>query len=281
MPHRSMALLSAALLGLATAGEMRAADGRTGTAPAADAGGSVDQRTTRVLFVGNSHTATHRLPEVVAALARRQGVALEVGMLAEPGHSLGDHLADGRLQAALQRADWDWVVLQQGPSSRPESRVDLRRSVTAIAETLRGRPARIALMSVWPHRGHPASSLAAEESYRQAAAAIDACVLPVATAWRLAGPADHAPRLYQRDQLHATRAGTVLAALIVGLGLVGPDDTAPPPSAGDTMPSDAVDELQVLRQLAARAHRDEPRRCEGATTGTPPSTSAIDPDTRP
>ena len=272
MPHRSMVLLSAALLGLAAAGGVRAADGPTGAPPSADAGATVNPHATRVLFVGNSHTATHRLPAVVAALAQRQGVALEVGMLAEPGHSLGDHLAGGRLQAALQRADWDWVVLQQGPSSRPESRVDLRRSVTAIAEALHGRRARIALMSVWPHRRDRASSLAAEESYRQAAAAIDACVLPVATAWRLAAADDSAPRLYQRDQLHATRAGTVLAALTVGLGVVGPDRAEPTPATGDATQPDAISELQVLRQLAARAHRDEPRRCEVATAG--PSTAA-------
>ena len=273
MPHRSMALLSAALLGLAAAGQAGAADGRASAATGA--GATAAPHTTRVLFVGNSHTATHRLPEVVAALAQRQGVALEVGMLAEPGHSLGDHLAGGRLQAALQRADWDWVVLQQGPSSRPESRVDLRRSVTAITEALHGRRARIALMSVWPHRRDRASSLAAEESYRQAAAAIDACVLPVATAWRLAAADDAAPRLYQRDQLHATRAGTVLAALTVGLGLIGPDRAAPPPATGDTTSPDAVNELRVLREFAARAHRDEPRRCEAATAG-PSTASAID-----
>ena len=278
MPHRSMVLLSAALLGLAAAGGVRAADGSTGTTPSADAGATVNPHATRVLFVGNSHTATHRLPAVVAALAQRQGVTLGVEMVAEPGHSLGDHLAGGRLKAALQRADWDWVVLQQGPSSRPESRVDLRRSVTAIAEALRGRRARIALMSVWPHRRDRASSLAAEESYRQAAAAIDACVLPVATAWRLAGSADGAPRLYQRDQLHATRAGTVLAALTVGLGLVGPGRAAPPPATGNTTSPDAVNELQVLREFAARAHRDEPRRCEAATT-KPSTASAIDKDT--
>ena len=278
MPHRSMVLLSVALLGLAAAGGVRAADGPTGATPSADAGATVNPHATRVLFVGNSHTATHSLPEVVAALARRQGVALEVGMLAEPGHSLGDHLADGRLQAALQRADWDWVVLQQGPSSRPESRVDLRRSVTAIAEALRGRSARIALMSVWPHRRDRASSLAAEESYRQAAAAIDACVLPVATAWRLAAADDSAPGLYQRDQLHATRAGTVLAALTVSLGLIGPDRAGPTPATEDTTSPDAVNELRVLREFAARAHRDEPRRCEATTVG--PSTAApIETDT--
>lgn len=277
MPHRSMALLSAALLGLAAAGQVGAVDGRASAATGA--GATAAPRASRVLFVGNSHTATHRLPEVVAALARRQGVALEVGMLAEPGHSLGDHLAGGRLRAALQRADWDWVVLQQGPSSRPESRVDLRRSVTAITEALHGRRARIALMSVWPHRRDRASSLAAEESYRQAAAAIGACVLPVATAWRLAAADDAAPRLYQRDQLHATRAGTVLAALTVGLGLIGPDRAAPPPATGDTTSPDAVNELRVLREFAARAHHNEPRRCEAATAG-PSAAATIDKDTR-
>lgn len=261
MPHRSMFVLTAALLGLATVGDVPASDGRTPRTDVADTGAGRDPRATRVLFVGNSHTATHALPEVVAALARPHGVPLEVAMLAEPGHSLGDHLAGGRLHEALEQADWDWVVLQQGPSSRPASRVDLLRSVTRIADALRGRPARIALMSVWPHRRDRASSRAAEESYRQAAAAIDACVLPVATAWRLAGAAGGTPRLYQRDHLHATRPGTVLAALTVVHGLVGRDFAEPGPGA-------ATEELQLLRQLAARAHRDEPRRCDrDASTG--------------
>ena len=48
MPHRSMVLLSAALLGLATAGGVRAADGPTGTTPAADSGATVNPHAARV-----------------------------------------------------------------------------------------------------------------------------------------------------------------------------------------------------------------------------------------
>ena len=117
----------------------------------------------RVLFVGNSHTYTNDLPRIVAALATQRGVELDTDMLAEPGVSLGDHLGARRLRRLLQR-EWDWVVLQQGTSSLPESRRDLVVSTRAIAELLRGRTTRIALISIWPQRRYLASSLAAEAS---------------------------------------------------------------------------------------------------------------------
>lgn len=216
----------------------------------------------RVLFVGNSHTATHDLPLVVATLARERGVEIETVMLAEPGLSLGDHLARRELQRAL-REEWHWAVLQQGPSSLPESRTDLIRSAKLVANELKGRAVRIALMSTWPHRRYLASSLAAEESYRLAAEAIGACVMPAATAWRHALGDGQAPRLYQRDQLHATRAGTVLAALSILPGLVGEDQSGLRTLPGKA-PSGMSDELHVLRAAAWRAHQDEPLRC---TTG--------------
>ena len=259
MPPRPVFLLLSLLLCLAVAPRLAASE--TGTSEPAT---STMAPAVRVLFVGNSHTSTNNLPLVVARLARQQGVELEVGMLAEPGHSLGDHLSGRRLPVALRTKEWDWVVMQQGPSSLPESRADLVRSATAIAVELHGRPTRIALLSVWPHRRYRASSLAAEASYRQAATAIDACVLPAATAWRFASTFEDAPRLYQRDQLHATRAGTVLTALTVLHGLVGESRHDLSAMAGDASPSDAPGELDVLRAVARRAHLGEPRRCTGA-----------------
>lgn len=226
------------------------------------ANGADAVRATRVLFVGNSHTATNDLPSVVGALAQQRGVVLDVEVLAEPGMSLGDHLAGRRLRGLLGQ-DWDWVLLQQGPSSLPESRDDLVRSAAAIAAELRGRPARVALWSAWPHHRHRASSLAAEESYRQAAAASGGCVMPVATAWRHALAADQAPRLYQRDRLHATPGGTLLAALSILPGLLGGERSGVSPTA-DEPAADRSTRLHVLRAAAWRAHQEEPRRCSGA-----------------
>ena len=215
----------------------------------------------RVLFVGNSHTYTNDLPGMVAGLAAMRGVDLQTGMVAEPGHSLADHLAQPRLREALQ-GEWDWVVLQQGPSSTARGRAQLIRSVEAISAELGTRPARIALMSIWPAKADRASTLAAEENYRLGAIAVDACVLPVATAWRHALAAGDAPRLYRHDRLHATAAGTLLAALTVVPGLLGD----PAPGEGGAVapaPAGPSGELHRLQASALRAHREEPRRCDG------------------
>ncbi|MBB1061483.1 SGNH/GDSL hydrolase family protein [Marilutibacter spongiae] len=220
--------------------------------------GAPPVRPLRILFVGNSHVATHDLPALVTTLAGHQGVALDIEPLAMPGHSLADHLAGQRLQRALARP-WDWVVLQQGPSARPASRAELIASTGTIAARLRGRPVRIALMSTWPDQRHRRDTLAAETSYREAAEAIGACVLPVATAWRHALASDEPPHLYQGDRLHATATGAVLAALAIvpaftdGEGIDRSIDAA---ASGDE-----ARVLQGLAAAAARAYRDEPLRC--------------------
>lgn len=248
--------------------------------------------TLRVLFVGNRYTYVNELPAMVAAMGATQGVSLRVTMRAEPDYSLADHLRDRRLRVLLSQP-WDWVVLQQGPSSLPQSRAELiestrilvqklrraqdwrRReamglgplgsaSVTARmvgppSEALRG-PVRIALFAAWPQLHYADSSPNAEESYRLAAEAVHACVLPVAAAWRIAREAGDAPRLYHADQTHPTHAGSVLAALTILPGLLG--QTAPSPLAAPAG-ADAVERarLQRLEQAARRALDEEPRRC--------------------
>jgi hypothetical protein len=215
--------------------------------------------TLRVLFVGNSYLFVNRLPDVVASLAAPHGTRLEVTMRAEPDFALSDHLRHRRTLAAFER-EWDWVVLQQGPSSREDSRRELIDSVRRIAARLDGRAARIGLMSAWPQQRYLESSLEGERSYRLAAAAIDACVLPVATAWRLAREAAPGLRLYQSDRLHPTPTGTVLAALTILPGLVEPARATLAPA----LPDAPLPEQQRLRALdaAARAANDvETERC--------------------
>lgn len=214
----------------------------------------------RVLFVGNSHTYIHDVPRIVAAFAAQRGVEIEVGMLADPGHSLADHLARSQLRHRLKR-DWDWVVLQQGPSALPESRADLVRSAGRIAAQLQGRPVRIALMSVWPQRGHRDMSMDAEESYRVAARAIGACVLPAASAWRLALAAAEPPALYQRDRMHATRAGAVLAALTILPGLIGAERSGLEALVAEPAP-DTPAGIRQLQAAAWSAHREEAANCD-------------------
>jgi hypothetical protein len=250
--------------------------------------------TLRVLFVGNSYTYVNDLPALVAAMGATQGVTVQVTMRAEPDYSLADHLRDRRLRVLLS-LPWDWVVLQQGPSSLPASRAELIESTRELAqrlrraqewrrrqalglgpmggvppsasarvsgppsEALRG-PARIALFAAWPQLPYADSSPAAEESYRLAARSVRACVLPVAAAWRLARTSGEAPRLYRPDAIHPTGPGTILAALTIVTGLLGLDA---PPSLLAEENADPVEQprLKALEEAARRALAEEPLRC--------------------
>ena len=68
-------------------------------------GAGAQQRHLRVLFVGNSLTATNDLPATVAAIARGVGhTAIDVQMVAPGGYALEDHWAGGAALAALRTA---------------------------------------------------------------------------------------------------------------------------------------------------------------------------------
>jgi len=75
----------------------------------------------RVLFIGNSLTYANDLPGLVQALAAGSaagGSPIDVAMVASPDVSLDDHLASGEASRAIAGGRWDFVVLQQGPTSQ-------------------------------------------------------------------------------------------------------------------------------------------------------------------
>src|SRR5260221_4475747 len=81
------------------------------------------RRPFRMLFVGNSLTSANDLPAMVRALSQAAGddPPLETQMVAFGGFALEDDLARGDAPRAIARGGWDVVVLQQGPSTLPES----------------------------------------------------------------------------------------------------------------------------------------------------------------
>jgi len=170
-----------------------------------------------VLFIGNSLTQANDLPLRVADLARDAGTALEVSAVVAPGFSLEDHLASGEAAARLRARRWSVVVLQQGPSTLPESRDALVRDAQRFAALARAAGARPALLVVWPLPGQRQADVSA--SYRAAAQAVDGIVLPAGDAWQQALSRDHSLRLTVSDGFHPTPLGTYLAALAIHCAL--------------------------------------------------------------
>jgi hypothetical protein len=169
----------------------------------------------RVLFVGNSLTATNDLPAQVAALAEATGRKLEYRTVAFGGYNLEDHWTGGEARRALAGDGWDVVVLQQGPSAFPESQADLRLWATRFADEARAHGTRPALLTVWPEGWRVAALPEVIKSYSRAAVAARAELLPAGVAWQLAWRCSARAPLYGPDDFHPSPTGTYAAALVV------------------------------------------------------------------
>jgi hypothetical protein len=180
-------------------------------------GSAADAETTslRILFVGNSLTQTNDLPAQVAALAAANGRKLEYQTIAFGGYNLEDHWNRGDARAALTTRGWDVVVMQQGPSALPESQADLRKWAIRWADEARAVGTRPALMTVWPESYRKSALGEVIASYRRAAQAARAELLPAGSAWRETWGCDARLPLYGPDGFHPSRLGTYTAALVV------------------------------------------------------------------
>lgn len=180
---------------------------------AADAGKAAGRR---VLFIGNSFTYSNDLPSIVEALAAATGQERFIHEeVVFGGYSLEDHWNDGQARKAIARGGWELVVMQHGPSAR-DGRPTMYEYAPRFAREIRGIGARPALFMVWPERARLASDFdRCSETYRTAAERIDGLLFPGGEAWQEAWKLDPGLPLYSSDDLHPSKTGSYLVALVM------------------------------------------------------------------
>lgn len=250
MGRRRPASRRAALAGWLALLALLALAGRPGAA------GAPAPAPLHVLFVGNSLTFTHDLPQLVAALADSAGRPLEARSVTASGINLDVHWRGGKARRLLARGGWDVVVLQQGPSASSAGRALLREYARRFNGEIRKAGARPALYMVWPAKGRLGELDAVRESYRLAARDVDGVFLPAGEAWRLAWQRDSSLPLYGPDQRHPSALGTYLAALVITSRLTGVEPAALPASlrlASGAVIRVSASRVELLRAAAAEA----------------------------
>ena len=191
------------------AGAAVASCGSSGTAPDTDP-------TLRILFIGNSLTYANDLPATVQRLGQSDhSRSVVVSSVAFGNYSLEDHWNRGDAQRAIASARWDLVVLQQGPSALPESRVLLIDYATRFAGEIRTIGGRPAMYMVWPGLDREAEWSAVSASYAAAAEAVDGMLLPAGEALRAVRAGTPSIPLFEGDGFHPSVAGTYGVALVI------------------------------------------------------------------
>jgi len=169
----------------------------------------------RVLFIGNSYLYTQDIPGIVQAFAdSAKGDHLAVQTISGPDMALIDHWNAGDARQEIAKGGWEWVVLQQGPSSVDVNRDTLRLATKLFAGDMARVNARPALFSAWPTETRRQDFDRAIESYALAATDVNGLFVPVAAAWLAAWKRDSNLQLYA-DGLHPSLAGAYLSALVV------------------------------------------------------------------
>lgn len=199
-----------------------------------------------LLFMGNSHTSSSGLTEMVAAMVRAALPGKSVEAVVAPGSMFLDERATdaGTLQL-LRSRNWTFVVLQAQKHSTgglfeslaTELLIRIAREILAVP----------ILFPEWPRRGiaetHRIFDLLASIARRA-----PACVAPIGQAWDLAIARHPELALYAADGIHSTPAGAFLTALIIAATITGFSPSGLP--AFEDIGVDAAVQAQ-LRAIAA------------------------------
>lgn len=187
----------------------------------------------RVLFVGNSFTATNLMPNIVRDIAVTMGDTLEVDFNAPGGFTFEDHSTDPGTIGKMSLGTWNYVVLQE-QSQRPAfSDTDVDKDVFPYAQDLDSMVhkfnacGRSVFFQTWGYKNGdgancpifpPICTYKGMDSmlarrYEQMAVANDAILSPVGAVFKYIRNTYPSIELYLGDDMHPSVAGSYAAAV--------------------------------------------------------------------
>ncbi|WP_394971642.1 SGNH/GDSL hydrolase family protein [uncultured Croceitalea sp.] len=168
-----------------------------------------------VLFIGNSLTYTNNLPELVSKIALGKNVTLKTTTVANPNYALIDHWNDGEIQKLISENTYDFVIVQQGPSSQPEGRKMLLNDGAKIKELCEINNAKLVYFMVWPSKQYYYTFDDVIKNHIEAATKNDALLAPVGAVWKVHFDKTGDYSFYGNDGFHPSLKGSKKAAEVI------------------------------------------------------------------
>lgn len=180
------------------------------------------QNSKKVLFIGNSYTFIHDIPNITKSLAESAGDNLTLDKSVFGGYTLELHLNNTSTINKIKESNWDHIVLQE-QSLRPAYNflkfyegVDL---FTELINTITPCVNRTLLYMTWGRQenwNYPYLHMQelTTNAYNNVAKIFDTEVAPVGVAWKKVIQERGDINLYLQDQSHQNIAGAYLAACV-------------------------------------------------------------------
>jgi hypothetical protein len=136
-------------------------------------------------------------------------------MIAYANYALEDHWNDGRIQQLIATKKYDFVIVQQGPSSQPDGRAMLLNDGARIKALCITYNTQLAFFMVWPAVANFNNFDEVIKNYTDAATVSNSLLCPVGKIWKEHFSATSDYSYYGPDMFHPSKKGSESAALII------------------------------------------------------------------
>jgi hypothetical protein len=203
-----------------------------------------------ILFIGNSHTSFHDLPNLVCKMITFRRPGREVHSRVLGVNHLDDTARRPQYRQEIESQPWKYVVLQ-GQKISASGRFDYsRKEGIDIAKLARSRGAEVLFFSEWGLQNVEGDGARTEKIYQEMARAAGVGLVPVGRAWDLALAGRPDLPLYAPDGNHQSAVGAFLTACVLAGRLTG---ESPAPLAAFSYPDVNEKDRKFLADSAAKA----------------------------
>ena len=168
-----------------------------------------------ILFIGNSLTYTNNLPKLVKKNAKLHGIKIDFKMIAFPNYAIIDHWNEGEVQKLISSKKYDFVIIQQGPSSQNEGRNMLIEYGKKFNSLCKLNNSKLCFFMVWPSLNYYYTFDGVIKNYKVAASINNSILLPVGKVWKEYFDKTNNFQYYSSDGFHPSLEGSKIAAKVI------------------------------------------------------------------
>lgn len=177
--------------------------------------GKNNNNTFNILFIGNSLTYTNNLPDLVKKTAKIKGIEVNSKMIAFPNYAIVDHWNDGQVKKLIGSKKFDFVIIQQGPSSQNEGREMLIENGKEYRSLCELNDTKLCYFMVWPSLANYHTFDNVIKNHKDAATINNSILLPVGEIWKNYIDRTNSYEYYSSDGFHPSLKGSQIAAQVI------------------------------------------------------------------
>lgn len=168
-----------------------------------------------ILFIGNSLTYTNNLPKLVKKSAKSKGIKIDTKMFAFPDYAIADHWNNGLVHKLIASKKYDYVIIQQGPSSQNDGRKMLIEYGKEFNSLCKLNDAKLCYFMVWPSLKYYYTFKDVIKNHKDAASINNSIILPVGEVWKDYIDNTNNYEYYSSDGFHPSLKGSQIAAKVI------------------------------------------------------------------